>query len=287
MKYFCKRLLWSAMLLFITTAVFTGKPWLEPGHNSVSIVQAEPSNHSPKDTAKSEPTVKNEEAEQTISELRAKYPADFLLSGPAHNKQVALTFDDGPDQRFTPQVLDILKQYDVKATFFLIGYKAENNPQIVRRIQEEGHIIGNHSYNHPNFPKLPTSLFELQTEQTQSILSSLIGYEPSLLRPPYGAINEDQLKWAISKHFLVVNWDVDSLDWKGLHPDEIKANVLDNVHPGAIVLQHSAGGHGQDLSSTVQALPAIIESLQRDNYELVTVPQLLNIDKSINAVKSK
>lgn len=213
----------------------------------------------------------------TISELRAKYPSGFLLSGPSHDKQVALTFDDGPDQRFTPQVLDILKQHNVKATFFLIGYKSENNPKIVKRIQEEGHVIGNHSYNHPNFPKLPRSLFERQTLQTQTILKSLLGYEPKLLRPPYGAINEEQLKWAISQQFLVVNWDVDSLDWKGLRPEEITANVLDHVHPGAIVLQHSAGGHGQDLSGTVQALPVIIESLQKDGYELVTVPQLLNL----------
>ncbi|MFD0867543.1 polysaccharide deacetylase family protein [Paenibacillus residui] len=216
----------------------------------------------------------------TLSELRAKYPDSFRLKGSSKGKKVALTFDDGPDQRFTPQVLDVLKKYNVKATFFLVGYRAEANPAVVKRIAKEGHVIGNHSYNHPNFPKLPVTVFEQQINRTQNILSRLIGYEPKYIRPPYGAINEEQLQWAIKNQFLIVNWDVDSLDWKGLDAKQVSANILNHAHAGAIILQHSAGGDGQNLSGTIEALPGIIEKLQADGYELVTIPQLLNMSKS-------
>ncbi|GIP33019.1 polysaccharide deacetylase family protein [Paenibacillus sp. J2TS4] len=216
----------------------------------------------------------------TLSELRAKYPQSFRLQGSSRGKKIALTFDDGPDQRFTPQILEILKKNNVKATFFLLGYRAEANPNVVKRIAKEGHAIGNHSYNHPNFPNLPLTVFEQQMTRTQKILNRLIGYEPKLIRPPYGAINEEQLQWAIQNQFMIVNWNVDSLDWKGLSAKQVSANILNHAHSGAIILQHSAGGNGSNLTGTVEALQGIIEKLKADGYQFVTVPEMLNVPKA-------
>ncbi|RKN64321.1 polysaccharide deacetylase family protein [Paenibacillus ginsengarvi] len=216
----------------------------------------------------------------TIAELRAKYPEVFKLSGSAKEKNIALTFDDGPDERFTPQVLDVLKAYGVKATFFLLGKKAEAHPAIVKRIVREGHAIGNHSYRHPLFTKITVDQFADEVGRTEEVLNRIIGYRPKLLRPPYGEIGEGQLQWASAGGYVVVNWNVDSLDWKSLGEKQVSGNILNHTKAGAIVLQHSAGGDSQDLSGTVKALPAIIMKLREQGYGLVTVPELLHLPKN-------
>ncbi|PYI51392.1 polysaccharide deacetylase family protein [Paenibacillus flagellatus] len=216
----------------------------------------------------------------SLSELRAKYPEAFKVSGASKERNVALTFDDGPDDRFTPQVLDVLKAHGVKATFFLLGKRAEEHPDIVRRIVREGHAIGNHSYRHPQFPKLTVDQFAQEIEQTEEVLNRLTGYRPKLLRPPYGAIDEEQLQWAKSRGYMIVNWNVDSLDWKNLGEQQVSGNILGHAKAGSIVLQHSAGGDKQDLSGTVKALPGIIAKLREQGYGLVTVPELLHLSKS-------
>lgn len=213
----------------------------------------------------------------TLAELHSKYPSTFILNGPSSKRQAALTFDDAPDARFTPQVLDMLKKYNVKATFFVMGNRAEAHPDIVRRIVAEGHVVGNHSYNHPNLVKLSDAEFRDQVQRTQQIISRIAGYTPAVFRPPYGNVNEGQIQWLASQHLKIVNWNVDSLDWKGLDAKQVSTNVLAHTGPGSIILQHAAGGHGENLNGTVQALPAIIEKLQADGIELVTVPELLGI----------
>ncbi|MFC7441678.1 polysaccharide deacetylase family protein [Laceyella putida] len=217
----------------------------------------------------------------SLAELRRKYAHVFVIRGPRTKRQVALTFDDGPDLHFTPQVLDMLKKHRVKATFFLVGKRAQFHPEIVKRIVAEGHVIGNHSYYHANLPKLNHKHFRDEILRTESMLKKLTGYAPKLVRPPYGTINEKQIKWLARKQYTVVNWNVDSLDWKGLIANEVTANVLGSVSPGAIILQHSAGGTGEDLSGSVQALDTIIQTLKRDRVRLVTLPELLNISKAM------
>ncbi|MDB5055985.1 MAG: hypothetical protein JWM44_4035 [Bacilli bacterium] len=232
---------------------------------------------------KKEPSVpvqQNQNKRLTLPQLRSKYPQYFKLNGSTQEKKIALTFDDGPDNHYTVQILDILRKYHVPATFFLVGVRAEGHPALVKRIVNEGHVIGNHSYNHANPAKLTKAQFEQQIESTQIILQKIIGYEPKLIRTPYGAIQEEQLNWAANHGFIVVNWDIDSYDWKQLSSSQVLANILSHKHKGAIVLQHSAGGNRQDLSGTVQALPLLIEQLKAEGYQLVTVPQLLHITKS-------
>ncbi|MFE4709384.1 polysaccharide deacetylase family protein [Paenibacillus sp. NPDC056722] len=215
----------------------------------------------------------------TLSQLLHKYPETIKTSGP-RRKIIALTFDDVPDPRFTPQLLDVLRKYKVKATFFVVGSRAEKHPGLVARMIREGHVIGNHSYNHPQFVKLRLNDFRTQIVRTENILQAIAGYKPRLIRPPYGDINEQQLKWAKSHGYKLVNWNVDSLDWKGLSKTQVKNNILSHAGKGAIILQHGGGGHGSNLRGSIQALPEVITSLRQRGYTFVTVPQLLQISKS-------
>lgn len=215
----------------------------------------------------------------TLSQLLRKYPDTFRSSGP-RIKQIALTFDDVPDPRFTGKVLDVLKEFDVKATFFAVGDRSKKHPDLVKRIHDEGHAIGNHSYNHAQLNKLSLDKFKSQIERTNTILKSLTGVNPRLIRPPYGDINEEQLQWARKNGYKVVNWNVDSLDWKGLNKEEVKKNILSAVGPGSIVLQHAGGGVGSELSGTVEALPDIITQLRNQGYSFVTLPEMLGVSES-------
>lgn len=222
-----------------------------------------------------ERTLRNPEP-LTLAELREKYPSTLIISGPTDRKEVALTFDDAPDSEFTPLVLDELKKAGVKATFFVVGNRVEAHPDIMARIVEEGHIVGNHSYNHANLPKLADAAFREQILRTDKLIEQYTGYIPSYVRPPYGNISEEQLKWLASMHRKVINWNVDSLDWKGLNAEQVTANILDAVKPGSIILQHSGGGEGEDLTGTVQALPVVINKLKEQGYTFVTIPQMIS-----------
>jgi len=226
----------------------------------------------PKETIRS-----HRSAELSLAELTAKYPKLFYLRGNPVKRQIALTFDDAPDPRFTPQILDILKARGVKATFFIVGSRAEKHPELVQRMIREGHSIGGHSYNHPDMSRLSDSRFHEQIEKTSSILTHIAGYRPNLVRPPYGEIRERQLLWLGQQGYYTVNWSADSLDWRNLKPGQVYANVMKSVGPGVIVLQHAGGGAGERLDGTIRALPRIIDELQARSYKLVTITQLLEI----------
>jgi peptidoglycan/xylan/chitin deacetylase (PgdA/CDA1 family) len=215
----------------------------------------------------------------TLADLRAKYSSTFVLQGSGNKREVALTFDDAPDDVFTPRVLDVLKREGVKATFFCVGNRIEKHPDVMRRIVAEGHVVGNHSYSHANLPKLSDEKFREEIRKTDELIRKFTGYTPSFVRPPYGNITEEQIKWLASQKRKIVGWNVDSLDWKSLSRDEVATNILAHVKPGAIILQHSAGGTGEDLTGTVEALPEVIRKLRADGVEFVTVARLLGIPK--------
>lgn len=215
----------------------------------------------------------------TLSQLMQKYPETLMTQGP-RSKRIALTFDDVPDPRFTPQLLDVLRKYQVKATFFVVGSRAEKHPALVARMIREGHVIGNHSYNHPEFGKLSMNEFRSQIIRTENVIAALAGYKPRLIRPPYGDVSEPQLKWAKNHGYKLVNWNVDSLDWRGLPKTQVRNNILAHAGKGAIILQHGGGGVGSDLSGTIQALPEVITILRKRGYTFVTVPQLLQVAKN-------
>lgn len=213
-----------------------------------------------------------------LGELRRKYSETFKFRGP-EVRQVALTFDDGPDPRFTPQVLDVLGREGVKATFFVVGNRAKKFPALLKRIHNEGHLVGNHSYSHPQFRKRSVKQFQDEILRTEKIIQSSIGYRPKLIRPPYGEIREEQVQWVKKNGYTVVNWNVDSLDWKGLDKEKVKNNVINAVGPGSIILQHAGGGVGSDLNGTIEALPEIIQTLRAKGYHFVDLGELLQTAK--------
>ena len=210
--------------------------------------------------------------------LQKQYPDTFILRGPTDQKRIALTFDDGPDPRFTEDVLNVLNQYNVSGTFFLMGSRAIAYPEIVKRINTEGHVIGNHTYFHPNLVKeadIPT--LEREVTRTENTLNDIIDYRTSLFRPPYGFLYNELVEKLAEMQYLIIGWSVDSLDWEEDPPEVIASNVLDNVHPGAIILMHDGADWDGDRTNTIAALRQIIPALQKQGYEFVTVPELLNV----------
>src|SRR5438309_7349945 len=198
-------------------------------------------------------------------------------AGGAH--EVALTFDDGPDPEWTPKILDILKAAKVKAAFFLVGVNAERYPKLVRRIVDEGHEIGNHTYYHPNLALCWPEHIRIELNATQLLIQSLTGRATTLFRPPYAADTQPSrlaelipLQIAQDQDYMVVLENIDPQDWAKPGADVILQRVKQQRHDGSIVLLHDAGGNR---SQTVQALPRIIDWLQTRGDTIVPLSMLL------------
>ncbi len=224
-----------------------------------------------------QPLQSNTPYQHTVSQLINMFPDTFYLRGLSNNNRVALTFDDGPDLKYTPQVLDVLRDYQVPATFFLVGNRAEKYPAVVERIAAEGHVIGNHSWSHPDLRKVSRERLISEIVQTEMVLKEIMGFKTALIRPPYGTINAYSLEVMKRLDYKVINWSVDSVDWRDRSPDLILLNTLPYVTDESIVLFHSTGGEGQSMSATVEVLPEIIESIRAMGYTFVTVDELLGI----------
>lgn len=209
--------------------------------------------------------------------MNHQYPYIIYYKGSNQKKQMALTFDDGPDNYFTPQILDILKREKVHATFFVVGKRAEANPQIVKRMYREGHIIGNHTWDHPFLTKLSAAKRYSEIKDTENEIFQITHYKTWLFRAPYGELNEDIIKQIDGMGYKIIAWSVDTVDWKGLKSGQIEAIVFSHAENGSIILQHCAGGKNEDLSGTVKALPRIIEYYRREGFSFVTIPELLNL----------
>ncbi|WP_253944890.1 polysaccharide deacetylase family protein [Paenibacillus sp. NEAU-GSW1] len=224
--------------------------------------------------SKLKPKVRKEE--MSWVKMEKKFPGAFILNGPRGQKKIALTFDDAPDPRFTPEILDVLAKYDVCATFFVVGARAAKHPEMVRRISRECHTVGNHSYNHAVMSKLSAAAFRSQIERTDTIIYRIVGYHSRFIRPPYGEMLPAQVGWTKRNGYIVVNWDVDSIDWRN-NPSSgaILQNIRKTLQPGSIVLQHAGGGVGQDLSGTIEALPRLIATMRQKGFEFVTLQELL------------
>ena len=193
--------------------------------------------------------------------------------------QVAITFDDGPDPEWTPQILDILKAANVKAAFFLVGANAEKYPALVRRIVEEGHEIGNHTYYHPNLALCWPEHIRLELNATQLLLETITGRSTTLFRPPYAADTSPSkvselmpLNLAQEMGYLVVLENIDPQDWARPGADVILQRVKQQRHDGSIILLHDAGG---DREQTVEALPKILDYLKARGDTVVSLGTLL------------
>lgn len=181
-------------------------------------------------------------------------------------KMIALTFDDGPNALYTERLLDGLAERDVKATFFLIGRNVEAHPEIVSRIAEEGHLIGNHTYSHMQLTSGKEDEFLEELSRTSELIEGITGETPMFCRPPYGIWNASfEAKMGI----IPVLWDVDPKDWCTFNARTVASRILKNCHDGAIILLHD------EYASSVDAALMVIDELKNQGYTFVTVDQLL------------
>lgn len=201
--------------------------------------------------------------------------------GDSVQKKIALTFDDGPQDVYTPQILDILKKYHIKATFFLIGKNVEAFPGVAKRIAQEGHCIGNHTYSHPDLILKNKEQIRLELKNAEEIIYRATGVRPHLFRPPYGADNHWVSLEAENLGYVIIQWSVSGLNGrKDSQFDKIVRRVITNTQNGSIILLHDGNrlSNRTDRSQIVKALPIIIESLQQKGFQFVTIDELLDLN---------
>jgi len=189
---------------------------------------------------------------------------------PTTHKVVALTFDDGPDLRITPEILRVLREKKVHATFFVVGENAERFPNILSDELKDGNEIGNHSYSHESLPKLSEAKIKGELDKADKAIT-IVAPQPTLFRPPCGAYNKTVLTVAQDRGYTMVLWSVDPEDWRKPSVKQLVDSILHDVKPGSIILLH-------DIlypSPTPEAVAIVIDRLRADGYEFVTVSELL------------
>lgn len=195
--------------------------------------------------------------------------------------QMLLTFDDGPDDRYTPRILDILRKENVPAAFFVVGIQAENNIPLLKRIYQSGYEIGNHTFTHPNIAEISKDRAEIELSSTRRLIECITGHSTVLFRPPYNADAEPQtlkdiIPVALSKkdNYYTIGESIDPRDWeKGITADTILARCIAQEKNGSMILLHDAGGNREE---TIKALPMIIHYFKSKGYTFTTVSALLN-----------
>ncbi len=184
----------------------------------------------------------------------------LLVHGPAAGKAVYLTFDDGPHSDHTPKILEVLAEYNAKATFFVVGSHAQSQGELLKQIYDAGHAIGNHSWSHRKLGHADWDTFEAEVGTTEKMLGS---YGRRCLRPPYGDVGKQFYANAKKAGYTIVWWSVDPLDWLNQNPETIASRVLKQVQPGAIVLLHDGGDSRE---GTIEALRKILAALSAEGY---------------------
>ena len=188
------------------------------------------------------------------------------VSNMEESKKIALTFDDGPHPYYTEQLLDGLKERNVKATFFILGKHAEQYPELVERMNEEGHLIGNHTYSHLQLSQRNGEAFKEELVKTNELIEELTGQEVQYVRPPYGTWDK---KFEKELNMFPVLWTIDPLDWSSKNVAGIVQKVKNKARENSIILMHD------EYKTTVTAALQIIDELEKEGYEFVTVEELL------------
>lgn len=200
--------------------------------------------------------------QEDVREASAYVSASVTRESP----KIAITFDDGPSGAYTPELLDGLKERGVKATFFLIGQNVEKYPDVVKRLDEEGHLIGNHTYHHVEITKVSDEEAYREIVDTNEAIYKITGKETEYMRPPFGAW---QRRLELELSVLPVMWTVDPLDWTTENTDEIVNKVVTDAEENDIILLHDC------YKSSVEAALRIVDILQEEGYEFVTVSELI------------
>ena len=195
----------------------------------------------------------------------------FRSNRAAHGK-VALTFDDGPHPRYTHAILEVLREYGVSATFFVIGVNVENYPEAFCEIVQSGCEIGNHTYSHKNVTAMSKEEIGRELDMTEAAIMKHTDKRPTLFRPPQGAYDVGVEEIAFVRGYDIILWSIDTLDWAHTPPDKITASVVSSLDNGDIILMHDYTSNG---NSAAAALRVIIPRLLSLGYEFVTVSELI------------
>ena len=190
-------------------------------------------------------------------------------------KVLALTFDDGPHPKYTEEILDILKEYNIKATFFVIGRNVQYNEEIFKRCVSEGHEIGNHTFTHAKADSCSYPMLKSEIEKTEDVIFGLSGKHTKVFRPPTGLCNEKCIALSNELGFKTIVWNIDTKDWMHTRTDKIVKNVLESAKNGAIILFHD---YIDSPSPTPDALRIIIPKLINSGYNFMTVSELLELE---------
>lgn len=218
-------------------------------------------------------------------------PAANVVPAPPHysysschvqGPYVAMTFDDGPSAKDTPRLLDMLKERNIKVTFFVLGEMVQQSPDILKRMAAEGHEIANHSWSHPQLTKLNAEGLRKQLGNTSDEIEQVTGKRPTLMRPPYGATNASLTKTINEQYGMkVILWDVDPLDWKYHNSQHVHDEILKAAQPGSIILSHDIH------PTTVSAMPQTLDDLLAKGYKFVTVSELIAMNREVPPAPKK
>lgn len=205
--------------------------------------------------------------------ISSNYHVKAFCNNPLETeKKIALTFDDGPSE-FTLQVLELLKKYNAKATFFCIGKNIEKHPEIIQKVVEEGHLVGNHSYSHSKFFDFYNARqIKEEIEKTDALLEKFTSKKINFFRPPYGVTTPSIRRALKITGHKTIGWNIRSLDGGTKNQELIFNRIIKRVSPGGIVLLHDTGSH------SVLVLEQFLQFLQQNNYEVVSIEELLNLN---------
>jgi peptidoglycan-N-acetylglucosamine deacetylase len=217
------------------------------------------------------------EAYKSPLELAAQHETELarglhyrkLMHGDPASRQIAITFDDGPHPQYTPQLLRILDRYNAKATFFLVGEKAEQAPDLVKAEIAAGHSVGNHTYHHVNLTKIPERLVATEILACGDVIKSITGNQPHLFRPPGGDYNALVAQTANALDYTIVLWTDDPADYASPGAKVIEQRTLDTLRPGGIILIHDG------VQQTVDVLPQLLRALQQRGFKCVTIDEMM------------
>lgn len=199
-------------------------------------------------------------------------PAGVYRNHENNGNKIALTFDDGPHPRYTPEILDILDEYHVHATFFVVGENVHYYPEVAREVARRGHEIGNHTFTHPCAIKQKIGTLQKELAACESEIQNVTDTSPKLFRPPQGSWNTSVYQLARQQDYDVILWDIDTLDWAHTPAEQISENVLSNIKSGDIILMHDYHSNG---CTTTAALRLFLPVLLERGYQFVTVSELI------------
>lgn len=279
-----RRLLKPALIIMIPILLVLMLIAFSFGSSQNTIAQHQGSDNiakpAPAQASANEPKATADNAEEAVQivapedDVQSPVPLvpreEILRSVPAAGKKVALTFDDGPSAGYTEDYLRVLRENNVKATFFMIGRHIQNNANLAALIAGEGHEIGNHTYDHPNLKRQDKDSIRQQLSRTSDLLNQQVQQEITLVRPPGGNYGPELEAVAAEMNMRIVLWSIDPRDWeKNKTHEEIIANVESNIGPGSIILLH------EGKPETLKALPILLNDLRQDGWEFVTVSELV------------